>query len=97
MFNDSKKRNQALKCAYHKDYGHKTKNYKTLKPNLEELVQAGHLNNFLKKKKGTAQPIHNQALGIILDDDMGRELAIIYGGGQDRIMSWMNVWVMNSQ
>lgn len=44
-------RNSKLKCSYHKDYGHRTGNCKTLKQFLEGLVTKGHLAEYIKGVK----------------------------------------------
>lgn len=36
------------KFSYHKDHGHKTENYKTLKLFLERFVEQGHLAKYMK-------------------------------------------------
>ena len=48
---DSKKRNQLWKCAYHEEKRHKTENYKALKSLVDQLVQAGHLKEFVDQEK----------------------------------------------
>ena len=45
------KRDTNQRCSYHKDYGHRTKNCKTLKQFLEKLIEQGHLANYVKKQR----------------------------------------------
>ena len=50
MGGDPSKRNNALRCDFHKEGGHKIEHCKALKSYLEELAQTGHLNEFVEKK-----------------------------------------------
>lgn len=43
--------NSKLRCSYHKDNGHRTKNCKTLKQFLEGLVSKSHLAEYVKNAK----------------------------------------------
>ena len=52
MNGDPSKRNQKLRCSYHRDKGHKIEDCEMLKKHLEELVAAGHLKDFVDSKKG---------------------------------------------
>ena len=36
-----------LKCSYHREYGHRTEDCRMYKQFLEELVEAGHLGQYL--------------------------------------------------
>jgi hypothetical protein len=53
-------RDEKLHCTYHKDKGHMTENYHMLKTHLEQLVSAGHLDQYVdtnqtsKKETGLA-------------------------------------------
>lgn len=59
MGKDPTKRKADLYCSYHKDHGHKTENCRTLKQFLEDLVEEGHLGEFVKKaaKDETTDPL----------------------------------------
>ena len=41
------RRNQNLYCNYHRDKGHITEQYRVLKDNLEQLVRAEHLKEYI--------------------------------------------------
>ena len=41
-------RNRSLRCDYHRDHGHKTKNCQSLKILVEKLIRAGHLRRYLR-------------------------------------------------
>jgi hypothetical protein len=53
-------RDEKLQCSYHKDKGHMTENCHMLKTYLEQLVSAGHLDQYVdtnltgKKETGSA-------------------------------------------
>ena len=49
MGGDPMKRNQSLHCQYHQDRGHTTKDCRTLRSHLEQLVREGRLKQFLHK------------------------------------------------
>ena len=36
-------------CRFHKDHGHYTEDYRDLKEQIEELIQKGKLQRFVKK------------------------------------------------
>ncbi|RVW75402.1 hypothetical protein CK203_062315 [Vitis vinifera] len=55
---DSTKRDWSRKCTYHKDYGHTTKQCRSLHYLVEKLVRAGHLKQYVcseGRREGTAQ------------------------------------------
>ena len=56
-------------CAYHKEKSHLTKNYRTYKRFLEELVRNGHLHQFVDDTKHKQQRDHvpkpKDPIGII--------------------------------
>ena len=56
MGRDPKARNQKLRCAFHKERGHLTENCKTFKKYLEDLVEQGHLTEYIKHEEGDASP-----------------------------------------
>ena len=47
LLGNSDLRDGKLYCTYHKDTGHMTKNCHKLKVHLEQLVSAGHLNQYV--------------------------------------------------
>ena len=47
MRGDPSRRNQNLYCTYHRDKRHTTEQCKVLKDHLEQLVNAGYLNEFV--------------------------------------------------
>ncbi|XP_028071749.1 uncharacterized protein LOC114274078 [Camellia sinensis] len=60
MPGDPARRNQTLRCTYHREKGHKTQNCRALKQHLEDLVTAGHLQQWIdvdktREKKGLDQ------------------------------------------
>ena len=72
-----------LKCSYHREYGHRTEDCRMYKQYLEELVEAGHLKQYL------AQPnARNQRNVQMVDegDDSGADpppaghIRVIHGG-----------------
>ncbi|XP_050249675.1 uncharacterized protein LOC126696947 [Quercus robur] len=52
MGGDPTKCNQSLHCQYHQEQGHTTKDCRTLRSHLEQLVTAGKLKQFLYQPKG---------------------------------------------
>ncbi|GFZ08745.1 hypothetical protein Acr_20g0005530 [Actinidia rufa] len=50
-----KKRNQRWRCSFHEERGHITENYRALKVFLDQLVQDGHLNEFVDQEKTRAE------------------------------------------
>ena len=40
--------NRSLRCDYHRDHGHETNNYQSLKFLVEKLIRAGHLRRYLR-------------------------------------------------
>ena len=52
MGGDSSRRNQSLYCHYHQYRGHATKDYRTLRAHLNQLVKARKLNQFLHLPTG---------------------------------------------
>ncbi|XP_038685704.1 uncharacterized protein LOC119985482 [Tripterygium wilfordii] len=51
MSGDPSTRNQSKWCSYHKDKGHRIEDCREFKRHLEELVQQGHLKEFINKEK----------------------------------------------
>ncbi|XP_038702595.1 uncharacterized protein LOC119999151 [Tripterygium wilfordii] len=51
MSGDPSTRNQSKWCSYHRDEGHRTADSREFKRHLEELVQQGHLKEFIDKEK----------------------------------------------
>ncbi|XP_028055048.1 uncharacterized protein LOC114259235 [Camellia sinensis] len=61
MSGDPTRCNQTLRCTYHREKGHKTQNCRALKQHLEDLVTAGHLQQWIDvdktwEKQGLDQP-----------------------------------------
>ena len=52
MGQDPSKRNQSLYCHYHLEKGHTTKDCRTLRDHLGQLVKAGKLRRFLHQSVG---------------------------------------------
>ena len=42
-------RNRSLRCDYHRDHGHKTNHYQSLKFLVEKLIRAGHLIRYIRE------------------------------------------------
>ena len=42
-------RNRSLRCDYHREHGHKTNHYQSLKFLLKKLIRAGHLRQYLRE------------------------------------------------
>ncbi|XP_028107285.1 uncharacterized protein LOC114306266 [Camellia sinensis] len=68
MPGDPARLNQTLRCTYHREKGHKTQNCRALKQHLEDLVTAGHLQQWIdvdktREKQGLDQapPEENHA------------------------------------
>ncbi|XP_028126299.1 uncharacterized protein LOC114323038 [Camellia sinensis] len=51
MPGDRARRNQKLRCTYHRKKGHKMQNSRALKQHLEDLVTAGHLQQWIDVDK----------------------------------------------
>ena len=45
----SDQRNRSLGCDYHRDHGHETNHYQSLKFLVEKLIQAGHLRRYIRE------------------------------------------------
>ena len=58
---DQTKRDRSKKCAYHKDYGHTTKQCKSLHYLVEKLIRAGHLKQYVSSKKKCGDVARNLA------------------------------------
>ncbi|XP_028111216.1 uncharacterized protein LOC114309629 [Camellia sinensis] len=56
MLGDPTRRNQKLRCTYHRDRGHTTQNCRALKQHLEDLVAAGHLRDYIDQDKAVTKP-----------------------------------------
>ena len=52
MMGNPEKRNYNLYCQYHQDYGHTTKDCRSLWDNLDQLVQEGKLKQLLHHSSG---------------------------------------------
>ena len=48
---DLAKRDRSRKCAYHKEHGHNTEQYKSLHYLVEKLVRAGHLKQYIRLER----------------------------------------------
>ena len=79
MGGDPSKRNNALRCAFHKEGGHKTEHCKALKFQLEELAQSGHLNEFMEKKAEKVTAHREERPDNVLEEDTGHEFIVIHG------------------
>ncbi|XP_038701797.1 uncharacterized protein LOC119998516 [Tripterygium wilfordii] len=55
MSGDPSTRNQSKWCSYHRDKCHRTEDCREFKRHLEELVQQGHLKEFIDKEKTAAE------------------------------------------
>ena len=51
MGRDSQKRNQWWECAFHEEKGHRTTNCRAFKTFLDQLIWAGHLKEYVDRKK----------------------------------------------
>ncbi|CAA0828662.1 Unknown protein, partial [Striga hermonthica] len=51
-FTDPSRPKSNLYCRFHRDYGHTTKNCRHLKDEIERLIRAGHLKEFLYHDRG---------------------------------------------
>jgi hypothetical protein len=67
MLSDVSTRPQNLHCEYHNDCGHLTKDCISLRKHLENLVNQGHLQKYVKdvkgKKQGGNQKLPNPEVG----------------------------------
>ena len=79
MGGDPSKRNNALRCAFHKEGGHKTEHCKALKSHLEELAQSGHLNEFVEKREEKVATNREERPDNVLEDDTEHEFMVIHG------------------
>ncbi|XP_027182048.1 uncharacterized protein LOC113780448 [Coffea eugenioides] len=48
LADDKSQRDQGLYCAYHRDVGHDTEDYRHLKKDIEKLIRRGHLGQFIR-------------------------------------------------
>ena len=51
-----KRQDTAKRCQYHRNFGHTTKGCQALKDKIEELIQAGHLRQFVKRTRNSRSP-----------------------------------------
>lgn len=79
MGGDPSKRNNALRCAFQKEGGHKIEHCKALKSHLEELAQSGHLSDFVEKRTEKVAANREARPDNVLEDDAGHEFAVIHG------------------
>ncbi|XP_068483297.1 uncharacterized protein [Phaseolus vulgaris] len=49
----------AKRCQYHQNFGHTTEGCQALKDKIEELIQAGHLRQFVKRTRSSRSPPRN--------------------------------------
>ena len=79
-------RNRSLRCDYHRDHGHETNHYQTLKFLIEKLIRAGHLRRYMRELPSgvAAAPIANRAV-VYIEHASGPRPAInfILGGPLD--------------
>ena len=68
-----------MRCAFHKEVGHKIEHYKALKSHLEELAQFGHLNDFVEKRAEKVTANREVRPDNVLGDDAGHEFVVIHG------------------
>ncbi|XP_057493157.1 uncharacterized protein LOC130778645 [Actinidia eriantha] len=61
MGGDPKRRNQRWRCSYHGEKGHKTESCRALKAFLEQLVQDGHLKEFVDHEKTRVEAVEAEA------------------------------------
>ena len=55
MWASPDQRNRSLRCDYHRDHGHESNHYQSLKFLVEKLIQVGHLRRYLREPiKGVA-------------------------------------------
>ena len=50
-------RSRSLRCDYHRDHGHETNNYQSLKFLVEKLIRVGHLRRYLRRPTSGAPAI----------------------------------------
>ena len=74
MGRDPTRRNQSLYCTYHREKGHTTKQCRVLKDHLEQLVIAGHSQEFLV---GQGRISASQGLGSRSNNKLPLPLGII--------------------
>ena len=73
MMGDLARCNQEWRCTYHREKGHKTQNCRDLKRHLEDLVTAGHLQQWIDVEKTRAK---QGQLPIPLPEDQAPRLVI---------------------
>ena len=57
MRGDPSTRNQNLRCAFHKQVGHRTDSCQAFKASLERWAKAGHLNDFIDPEKSKVEGV----------------------------------------
>ena len=79
-------RNRSLRCDYHRDHGHETNHYQSLKFLVEKLIRAGHLIRYIREPtRGVATaPIADRVV-VDIEHALGPRPAInfILGGLAD--------------
>ena len=79
-------RNRSLRCNYHRDHGHETNHYQSLKFLVEKPILAGHLKQYLRKPThgATTAPTAGRAIAEIEHDPKPRPtINYILGGPAD--------------
>ena len=61
MMGNPEKRNHNLYCQYHQDYGHTTKDCRSLWDNLDQLVQEGKLKQLLHHSSGQGSQANSES------------------------------------
>ena len=90
LSSSSKRRDSKKYCRFHKDHGHYTNKYRNLKEQIEELIQRGKLQKFVKKDYQTYHWTKEKSTNNhkVEDQDnpkqVGREIRTITGGSVSR-------------
>ena len=56
------RRDKRKYCCFHRDYGHNTDEYRTLKDEIEMLICRGHLSHYVAKKDDQPKPAEEKAV-----------------------------------
>ena len=79
-------RNRSLRCDYHRDHGHETNHFQSLKFMVEKMIRVGHLRRYIREltRGATAAPTNDRVV-VGTEHALGPRLAInfILGGPDD--------------
>ena len=83
---DPSQRNSFVRCDYHRDHGHETNRYRSLKLLVEKLLKAGHVKRYVKEVdcgEESEPPADRITAGAIALPETKPTINYILGGPSD--------------